>query len=541
MLLDWELHSNGQTGSQSRPAAPTNGSEAAPVRPSCKKGGCDMTAVIQVTNVSPSASSEQMLTLFGFLGTIEELRLFPPDDSPLPVTSRVCFVKFQDADSTVVSQHLTNTVFVDRALIVVPYAEGIIPDETKALSLVAPANAVAGLLPGGGLLPTPNALSQMGAVPLSALGAPTLDPTLAALTLPGANLSSQSLAADQLLKLMSSVDPKLNHVTAGLVSPSMKSDTSKDIEEAMKRVREAQSLISAAIEPDKKDDKGKKHSRSRSRSRRKRTPSSSRHRRSRSRSRRRSHSKSRSRRRSKSPRRRRSHSRERSRRSRSTSKPREKKREEKEKKRSKTPPKSYSTSRRSRSTSRDRRRRKSRSASKSPKKMRSPKRKASRSPSPRSSKENKCNLKKKNHEQTLPQHGEALPVNLVPPRSPLQRSTPGAALPSTLRTLPGRHKKEKKKDKDREKSRDERERSTSKKKKSKDKDKDKDKDRERRAESEKDVKQVTRDYDEEEQGYDSEKERREEMMVTESSPAQVTEAPVEKTICDLVKDSKDTL
>uniref|UniRef100_A0A8C5QQS1 Serine and arginine rich splicing factor 11 n=1 Tax=Leptobrachium leishanense TaxID=445787 RepID=A0A8C5QQS1_9ANUR len=446
-----------------------------------------MTAVIQVTNVSPSASSEQMLTLFGFLGTIEELRLFPPDDSPLPVTSRVCFVKFQDADSTVVSQHLTNTVFVDRALIVVPYAEGIIPDETKALSLVAPANAVAGLLPGGGLLPTPNALSQMGAVPLSALGAPTLDPTLAALTLPGANLSSQSLAADQLLKLMSSVDPKLNHVTAGLVSPSMKSDTSKDIEEAMKRVREAQSLISAAIEPDKKDDKGKKHSRSRSRSRRKRTPSSSRHRRSRSRSRRRSHSKSRSRRRSKSPRRRRSHSRERSRRSRSTSKPREKKREEKEKKRSKTPPKSYSTSRRSRSTSRDRRRRKSRSASKSPKKMRSPKRKASRSPSPR------------------------------------------------------RHKKEKKKDKDREKSRDERERSTSKKKKSKDKDKDKDKDRERRAESEKDVKQVTRDYDEEEQGYDSEKERREEMMVTESSPAQVTEAPVEKTICDLVKDSKDTL
>lgn len=133
-------------------------------------------------------------------------------------------------------------------------------------------------------------------------------------------LFSQSLAADQLLKLMSTVDPKLNHVAAGLVSPSLKSDTSsKEIEEAMKRVREAQSLISAAIEPDKKEEK-RRHSRSRSRSRRRRTPSSSRHRRSRSRSRRRSHSKSRSRRRSKSPRRRRSHSRERGRRSRSTSK-----------------------------------------------------------------------------------------------------------------------------------------------------------------------------------------------------------------------------
>uniref|UniRef100_A0A674JR63 Serine and arginine rich splicing factor 11 n=1 Tax=Terrapene triunguis TaxID=2587831 RepID=A0A674JR63_9SAUR len=266
------------------------------------------TDVIQVTNVSPSASSEQMRTLFGFLGKIEELRLFPPDDSPLPVSSRVCFVKFHDPDSAVVAQHLTNTVFVDRALIVVPYAEGIIPDETKALSLLAPANAVAGLLPGGGLLPTPNPLSQIGAVPLAALGAPALDPALAALGLPGANLNSQSLAADQLLKLMSTVDPKLNHVAAGLVSPSLKSDTSsKEIEEAMKRVREAQSLISAAIEPGQIyfcnpvanvlfD------------------------RRSRSRSRRRSHSKSRSRRRSKSPRRRRSHSRERGRRSRSASK-----------------------------------------------------------------------------------------------------------------------------------------------------------------------------------------------------------------------------
>jgi len=42
------------------------------------------------------------------------------------------------------------------------FSAGVIPDETKALSLLAPANAVAGLLPGGGLLPTPNPLSQVG-------------------------------------------------------------------------------------------------------------------------------------------------------------------------------------------------------------------------------------------------------------------------------------------------------------------------------------------------------------------------------------------
>ncbi|XP_018582306.2 serine/arginine-rich splicing factor 11-like isoform X2 [Scleropages formosus] len=447
------------------------------------------TNVIQVTNVSPSTTSEQMRTLFGFLGKIEELKLFPPDDSPLPVTSRVCFVKFLESESVGVSQHLTNTVFVDRALIVVPYAEGVIPDEAKALSLLAPANAVAGLLPGGGLLPTPNPLASIGGVPLAALGGPTLDPALAALGLPGSNMNSQSLTADQLLKLMTTVDPKLNHMAAGMnLNPGLKADSSsKEIEEAMKRVREAQSLISAAIEPGNKKDEKRKHSRSRSRSRRRRSRSRSRHRRSKSRSRRRSHS--RGRRRSKSPRRRKSHSKERGRRSRSKS--RDRKKEEKVKKRSRTPPKSYSTTRRSRSTSR--RRRRSRSASRSPKKSRSPKRKVSRSPSPR------------------------------------------------------RHKKEKKKDKDRERERDkdrerkeekdrnrgERERSTSKKKKNKDKDKD----REKKSDSEKGDVKVTRDYDEEEQGYDSEKERGEKQDLDPAMSPDLKGSP-EKGTGEVVKEPK---
>lgn len=34
-------------------------------------------------------------------------------------------MKFQEPESVGVSQHLTNTVFVDRALIVVPFAEGL--------------------------------------------------------------------------------------------------------------------------------------------------------------------------------------------------------------------------------------------------------------------------------------------------------------------------------------------------------------------------------------------------------------------------------
>ncbi|XP_032382936.1 serine/arginine-rich splicing factor 11 isoform X1 [Etheostoma spectabile] len=407
------------------------------------------THVIQVTNVSPSTTSEQMRTLFGFLGNIEELKLFPPDDSPLPVTSRVCFVKFLESESVGVSQHLTNTVFVDRALIVVPFAEGVIPDESKAMSLLAPANAVAGMMPGGGLLPTPNPLARMGGTPFGSLGAPSME-QMAAMGMQGPNMNPQALSAD-FLKLMQSMDPKLNPLAAGLnLNAGLKNDASnKEIEEAMKRVREAQSLISAAIEPGNKKDDKRKHSRSRSRSRRRRSRSRSRHRRTKSRSRRRSHS--RSRRRSKSPRRRRTHSRDRGRRSRS----RDRRKEEKSKKRSKTPPKSYSSARRSRSISR--RHRRSRSAS------RSPRRRLSRSPSLRRHKKEK----KKDKER------------------------------------------EKDRDKDRrevrDRSRDERERSSSKKKKSKDKERD----RERKSDSEKGDVKVTRDYDEEEQGYDSEKEREE--------------------------------
>ncbi|XP_017268934.1 serine/arginine-rich splicing factor 11 isoform X1 [Kryptolebias marmoratus] len=387
------------------------------------------------------------------LYSLHNVSVFSSSDSPLPVTSRVCFVKFHEPESVGVSQHLTNTVFVDRALIVVPFAEGVIPDESKAMSLLAPANALAGMMPGGGLLPTPNPLATMTATPFGGLGALNIE-QMAAMGIVGSNMNQQAISAD-FLKLMQSMDPKLNPLATGLsLTSALKPDSSnKEIEETMKKVREAQSLILDAIEPGNKKDEKRKRSRSRSRSRRKRSRSRSRHRRSRSRSRRRSHSRtSRSKRRSKSPRRRRTHSQDRSRRSRS----RDRRKEEKSKKRSKTPPKSYSSARRSRSISR--RHRRSRTAS------RSPRRKLSRSPSPR------------------------------------------------------RHKKEKKKDKEREKdrdrvrkedrdrSRDVRERSPSKKKnKDKDKDKERDRERERKSDSEKGDVKVTRDYDEEEQGYDSEK------------------------------------
>uniref|UniRef100_A0A452GZN3 Splicing regulatory glutamine/lysine-rich protein 1 n=1 Tax=Gopherus agassizii TaxID=38772 RepID=A0A452GZN3_9SAUR len=347
------------------------------------------TSVIQVTNLSSAVTSEQMRTLFGFLGEIEELRLYPPDNAPLAFSSKVCYIKFREASSVGVAQHLTNTVFIDRALIVVPCAEGKIPDEAKALSLLAPAPTMTSLMPGAGLLPIPTptplttlsvSLSTLGAIPAAAL-----DPNITALgeipqppimgnvdpskideirrTVYVGNLNSQTTTADQLLEFFKQVGEvkfvrmagdetqptrfafvefadqnsvpralafngvmfgdrplKINHSNNAIVKPPEMTPqaAAKELEEVMKRVREAQSFISAAIEPESGKSSERKGGRSRSHSRSEsRSSSKSRSRRKRSHSKRRSRSHNRSlssqkdRRRSKSPPKKRSKSKER--------------------------------------------------------------------------------------------------------------------------------------------------------------------------------------------------------------------------------------
>ncbi|XP_023051522.1 splicing regulatory glutamine/lysine-rich protein 1 isoform X5 [Piliocolobus tephrosceles] len=407
--------------------------------------GLTPTSVIQVTNLSSAVTSEQMRTLFSFLGEIEELRLYPPDNAPLAFSSKVCYVKFRDPSSVGVAQHLTNTVFIDRALIVVPCAEGKIPEESKALSLLAPAPTMTSLMPGAGLLPipTPNPLTTLG-VSLSSLGAipaAALDPNIATLgeipqpplmgnvdpskideirrTVYVGNLNSQTTTADQLLEFFKQVGEvkfvrmagdetqptrfafvefadqnsvpralafngvmfgdrplKINHSNNAIVKPPEMTPqaAAKELEEVMKRVREAQSFISAAIEPESGKSNERKGGRSRS------------HTRSKSRSSSKSHSR---RKRSQSKHRSRSHNRSRSR--------------QKDRRRSKSPHKKRSKSRerrksRSRSRSRERRRRRSRSSSRSPRTSKTIKRKSSRSPSPRSrNKKDKKREKERDH------------------------------------------------------------------------------------------------------------------------------------------------
>ncbi|CAL9682280.1 unnamed protein product [Knipowitschia caucasica] len=278
--------------------------------------GMPATAVVQVTNLSSAVSSEQMRTLFGFLGHIEELRLYPPDNGPLSFSSKVCYIKFREPSSVGVAQHLTNTVFIDRALIVVPCAEGKIPEEAKALSLLAPATPISSLLSGGGLLPIPPpplqnlsppfvnrisaGLEHVSTIQSQPLLMGNVDPTKIdeiRRTVYVGNLNSQTTTAEQLLEFFKQVGDvkfvrmagdetqptrfafvefvdhesvaraltfngvmfgdrplKVNHSNNAIVKPPELTPqaAAKELENVMRRVREAQSTIAAAIEPDDK-------------------------------------------------------------------------------------------------------------------------------------------------------------------------------------------------------------------------------------------------------------------------------------------------
>lgn len=53
--------------------------------------------VVQITNVSPQATLQQMATLFGFLGTIVDIRIYPTEETK-QVAVKLCYVKFDSPD-----------------------------------------------------------------------------------------------------------------------------------------------------------------------------------------------------------------------------------------------------------------------------------------------------------------------------------------------------------------------------------------------------------------------------------------------------------
>ncbi|KAI6661057.1 Splicing regulatory glutamine/lysine-rich protein 1-like [Oopsacas minuta] len=73
--------------------------------------------IIQVTNISPSCTSLQVETLFSLLGHIEEMHLYPKEETSV-VSCRSCCIRYSTPEEARLATHLTNTVFIDRTITV---------------------------------------------------------------------------------------------------------------------------------------------------------------------------------------------------------------------------------------------------------------------------------------------------------------------------------------------------------------------------------------------------------------------------------------
>lgn len=383
-------------------------------------------------------------------------------DVSCPVVSRICYIKFLDTSSVAVAQHMSNTVFIDRAVVVVPVPNGQIPDEFKAIEMLNNGTLIPGQQPCTGFKLPPECINRIeGSAPNQVIT--TSDPKLEQNDLPKypnlpvnfdarrieetrrtilvldtkpdwtvedlidffeavgevkygrvaekdtarhimIEFSEQKSVVDA-LKLQGAMfngEPlNLYHSTEPITKPQAKTNEAaqKEIEDAMSIVKEAQSMISAAIDPmigsmltkekapassaatsrrrSRSRSREPRRRRDRSRNRGSRRSRSRSPRRSRSRSRRRSRSRSRSKR--STSRRRRSRSRDRDRRRKSKSRQRSRsrsrdrrrdKRRDRTDKRTKKSPARYRSKSRERDRDKDRERKSKRRSPDYPKKVR---------------------------------------------------------------------------------------------------------------------------------------------------------------------------
>ncbi|KAF6018828.1 hypothetical protein EB796_022877 [Bugula neritina] len=137
--------------------------------------------VVQVTNISPNITEDQIKHFLEYVGRVKETKLYPESDGD-PNQTKVAYVRYESSEHVEVALHLTNTVMVDRALILVPYPDENIPDEMKALRVAAPMSTVAGMLPP--TLEWPSNVVNMVCGSGSSQTIHTIDPKLIELGLP---------------------------------------------------------------------------------------------------------------------------------------------------------------------------------------------------------------------------------------------------------------------------------------------------------------------------------------------------------------------
>lgn len=72
-----------------------------------------------------------MVTLFSFIGQVDDVRLYPTVS--IVASSKCCFVRFAEAAKVTIALHLNNTVFIDRAVIITPVLGDRMPEENEGL------------------------------------------------------------------------------------------------------------------------------------------------------------------------------------------------------------------------------------------------------------------------------------------------------------------------------------------------------------------------------------------------------------------------
>lgn len=155
-----------------------------------------------------TVTREQLYQLVSILGRIDKLQVrfapfaignecvqvYPTETNANyhKYSSKMCFVKYLDRQTVAAAQHLSNTVLIDRIMIVTPVPEGMltcnllcerihfaddIPDEDYALRQGAPP------IPGSRQLP-PSVVNQLSYDENGQQVLQTVDPQLSALGLP---------------------------------------------------------------------------------------------------------------------------------------------------------------------------------------------------------------------------------------------------------------------------------------------------------------------------------------------------------------------
>ncbi|KJH41730.1 hypothetical protein DICVIV_12291, partial [Dictyocaulus viviparus] len=98
--------------------------------------------ILQVSNISVTATKDQIFTMFQYIGRIEEMKVYPSDMNITSATTSKCaFIKYDDDRAVEVGQHLTNTVLIDRAVVCAPYLQSVIPDEATFTNTGGPVTA----------------------------------------------------------------------------------------------------------------------------------------------------------------------------------------------------------------------------------------------------------------------------------------------------------------------------------------------------------------------------------------------------------------